>query len=214
MPFQLANLVRPEHRHAFDAAVAQYGAQALEDYHTGVEAAGAPALALALKGDLSFYADEDRCIPFLYYLAMQHMRTKGIKEAILAVNGAGHPFDLTRVWNLCVIMFAETIGGSLFFERRRRTLIVVENTTDVPFITGDQPMINLKAAGSKPPERLSIFYPISATSALLLSDEDEDPLYPAQGLTREQAASLNTRMAEASYQQVFAHTEASLQALP
>jgi hypothetical protein len=48
-------------------------------------------------------------------------------------------------------LFALNIGFSLYMERRRRKLVFIENRTDVPFITGDQPVTNLLGNGMTKP---------------------------------------------------------------
>jgi putative heme iron utilization protein len=110
-------------------------------------------------------------------------------------------------------MFAFNIGRSLFLERRKRKLVLVRNDTDVPFVTADQPAINLKGTRPRPPENLSIYYPISPQLALLLADVGEEPMFPAQGLTAEQASALNRKVVEASHKQVFAQSRESLEGL-
>jgi hypothetical protein len=171
-----------------------------------------PSLESALNGDISFYNDE-RCIPFLNYLCTQYVWTKGIKECTTELCNADKRADLSRVWNVMIHMFATNIGADLFRDRRRRKLVLVHNCTDVPFITGDQPAINLKASRPHRPESLSIYYPISPQLALLLGDVDEEPLFAAQGLTAAQTSTLNGRLFEACYKQVFAQSEESLKAL-
>src|SRR5262249_7077344 len=151
------------------------------------------------------YGDDQRCITFLNYLCTQYMRTKGIKERMIA----GHPCS-QRIWNIVIHIFAINIGASLYRERKNRMLIIVNNHTDVPFITGDQPTINLKGARPSPPERLSIFYPIAPQTGLLLADVDEKPLFPAEGLTTDQATRLNKMLFRASYKQVFGRSKECL----
>ena len=80
------------------------------------------------------------------------MRTRGIKERALKKAPS-----LVRVWNIAIHMFATDISANLYAARKRRTLIVVNNRTDVPFLTGDQPAINLKGTRPAPPQHLSIF---------------------------------------------------------
>lgn len=74
-------------------------------------------------------------------------------------------------------------------------------------------MINLKANRPHPPESLSMYYPISPQLALLLGDVDEEPLFATEGLTAAQASTLNGKLFEACYKQVFAQAEESLRAL-
>lgn len=213
-PFQITEQVKnPQRRAIIEQLLDNYASDVLENYHASIEASFIPSLESALNGDISFYIDDERCIPFLNYLCTQFMRTKGIKERAIKLCDADKSANLGRVWNVLIHMFATNIGASLYRERKQRRLILVRNHTDVPFITGDQPAINLKGTRPRLPENLSIYYPVSPQLALILADVDERPLFPAEGLAAAQASMLNTRLFEASYKQVFAQTEGSLKAL-
>lgn len=209
MPFQMAEqLKNTPHVGQLESYLDDYSSNVLEDYHASIERSFIPSLESALKGNLDFYSDDQRCIPFLNYLSTQYMRTRGIKERVLALSP-----QLGRIWNIAIHMLASNIGCSLYTERKKRLLIVVNNRTDMPFITGDQPLINLKGMGPTPPEHLSIFYPIAPHAGLLIADVDEEPLFPAEGLTRGQAAALNQMLFRASYKQVFGQSKDCLKAL-
>jgi hypothetical protein len=208
-PFQIVDQVKPPGPRAkLEAWLDEYASNVLEDCHTSIEHSFIPTREEALQGDISFYQDDQRCIPFLNYLSTQYMRTKGVKER--SIDGSA---DLTRIWNIIIHMFATNVGAGLYRERKQRKLVLVNNRTNIPFITGDQPAINLKGARPKPPERFSLYYPISPTLALILGDVDEEPPYAAKGLTAGQASTLNQQLFEASYKQVFAQSEAALRAL-
>jgi hypothetical protein len=71
----------------------------------------------------------------------------------------------------------------------------------------------VKASGPYSPECLSIYYPISPQLALLLGDIDEEPLFATEGLTAAHVSMLNGKLLDASYKQLFAHSEASLKAV-
>jgi hypothetical protein len=141
------------------------------------------------------------------------MRTKGVKERSLELCRGDGSVDLSRLWNVLIHMFASNIASSLYVERQRRKLVLIRNETDVPFVTGDQPVINLKADPPSPPTELALYYPIAPHLALLLCEVDEQPIFPADGLTFEQAATLNAKLARECYRQVFAQSKSSLQAL-
>jgi hypothetical protein len=99
----------------------------------------------------------------------------------------------------------------VYLERRKRQLVLVENGTDLPFITGDQPVINLHGDGRKSPATLSWYYPISPHLALFLTEVDEEPSFFTASLTSAQVNSLNARMVAASHSQVFAQSRVSLE---
>jgi hypothetical protein len=182
----------------------------LEDYHAGIEASFSPLLDEILRNDLSFYADGKRCITFTHFLCTQHMRTKKIREKSIERVRSNDGLDISRIWDIMSHMFAVNIGMSLYLERSKRTLALLENHTDVPFVTGDQPIINLHGNGVTPPETLSFYYPVSPRLALLWPEAGEAPAFTTDGLTPAQAGALNIRMLEACHSQIFAQTESEL----
>jgi hypothetical protein len=83
------------------------------------------------------------------------MRTKGIKEKTIEILKRKSNLDVSRIWDIMSHMSATNIGMSLYLEKERRQLVLVENTTELAFITSDQPIINLDGDGERPPETLS-----------------------------------------------------------
>jgi hypothetical protein len=193
--------------------VARHSSEALEEYHCNIEASMIPYLAQAQKGDISFYNDEDKSIDFFNYLATQFIRTKPIRERVIAQTQDQKQLDVGRVWNVLSFMFGARIGMTLYGQREKRALRLIKNDSDVEFITGDQPAINLHATWTPDhPNELSIYYPISPKLALLLADVDKEPLYP-EYIDSDQAGELNDKLREACYSQLFGATESVLKDL-
>jgi hypothetical protein len=188
-----------------DAMIDVYRTNALENYHAGIEASFLPLLDRLLEKDVSFYSTDEGCIIFLHFLCTQHMRTKGIK--VRTIELIRH---LSRIWDIISHMFSVNIGASLFLERKKRKLVLIENSTDVTFITGDQPVINLHGSRLHPPTTLSLYYPLAPRLALILGEVDEDPATSTDRLTPARVLALNTKSVEASHSQVFGHSEASI----
>ncbi|MGF6607816.1 hypothetical protein OKW45_002716 [Paraburkholderia sp. WSM4175] len=184
-----------------------YASNVLEELHSNVEARFIPLLKCALDGDISFY-DDKRCIAFLDFLTKQHMRTKGIKERVAATIKQMGDADIRRAWSMLSFMFAQNVGASLYRERKRRRLALLRNHSNIPFITGDQPVINLRPMET---QTVTIFYPLSPQLALWLGEVDEVCPFLDNGLSAEQVALLNLRVVEASYQQIFANEPAVLE---
>jgi hypothetical protein len=182
----------------------------LENYHAGIEDSFVPLLDSILKNDINFYSSEGECITFLHFLCTQFFRTKGIKANVIERLQKNCGQDLTRIWDILSHMFATNIGMHLFLERRKRKLVLVQNNTEVTFITGDQPIINMYARTSQSKEKFSFYYPISPRLALILTESDEEPTFSTESLTPEQVSKLNARMLEACHSQVFGQSEASL----
>lgn len=194
-----------------DDLIDTFRTNALEDYHAGIEASFLPLLERALSKDVSFYDDEQSCITLFHFLASQHMRTKGIKEKTIEILKRKSGLDVSRIWGIMSHMAATNVGLSLYLERKKRQLVLVENSTDLAFITGDQPIVNLHGDGEKPPETLSWYYPISPRLALLLPEVDEGPAVSTTSLTSAQVSDLNARIVAASHRQVFAQSRHALE---
>lgn len=194
-----------------DEVIDTFRANALEDYHSGIEASFLPSLKRALREDITFYSDEQSCITLFHYLATQHMRTKGIKVKTIETLHRKSGLDVSRIQDIMSHMAATNIGLSLFLERKKRQLILVENTTDLEFITGDQPIVNLHGDSKNPPKTLSWYYPISPRLALLLPEVDEEPAVSTKGLTSVQVNNLNARIVAASHRQLFAQSRSALE---
>jgi len=80
----------------------------------------------------------------------------------------------------------------------------------VPFITGDQPIINMNGDGLRPSTELCFYYPVSPRSALLLPEANEQPAFSSASLTAAQVVDLNQEMRRASHSQLFGQTRESL----
>jgi Protein of unknown function (DUF4238) len=193
-----------------DAMIDIHRTNALEDYHARIEASFLPLLDRLLKKDVSFYSTDEGCIIFLHFICTQHMRTKGIKSRTIEIVRQKNGLDLTRIWDIMSHMFSVNMGASLFLQRKKRKLAIIENSTDVPFITCDQPLINLHSNWMQPVTKLSFYYPLAPRLALILSDVDEAPAYSTDSLTPTQVLALNAKIIEASHSQVFGTSEASI----
>jgi hypothetical protein len=182
-------------------------ANVVEDFHARAEGAFGDILQKIKDKDLSFYDDSSQCIQFLHFIGLQHMRTKGIREKSIEVVREKNNADLSRIWVALSTIFAQRIGFSLFLDRRRKALTLIENRTGLPFITGDQPLINLDGTYPTPPSTLTLYYPISPELTLLLPENDAPPRFTTESLTAADVAELNGRIAAAAHRQVFGLSE-------
>jgi hypothetical protein len=72
------------------------------------------------------------------------------------------------------LIYATNVGASLFAERKRYGISFLRNDSPVPFIAGDQPLINLNRQTD--PD-LCLFYPVSPTMAVVYTaDRERFPL--------------------------------------
>jgi hypothetical protein len=180
---------------------------AVDNQHTVIERNFAPLLARSLAGDFSWYESGEDCIRFCNFVAAQALRTRGVKERTVGRLKERMGMDVSRIWDILALIYGFDIGCALFLARKKRRLIAVRNDTSVPFITGDQPVVNLHGNRETPPEMASLYYPISPRLALYLGEPDEvPPEIPFEAMTATGASYLNLRIAVASHAQVYART--------
>jgi hypothetical protein len=183
-----------------------YNTNAVDNQHTVIEGTFAPLLARSLAGDFTWYENDQDCISFCNFVGAQQIRTRAVKEGTVRRLRERMNMDISRIWNILAVIFAFNIGCNLFLERKKRRLIAVRNDTTVPFVTSDQPAINLNGNGETPPEVLSLYYPISPRLALYLGEPDEVIDISYEAMTANAASYLNLRIAKASHSQVYAQT--------
>lgn len=179
-----------------------------EDFHASIERKFWPYLDLIKKHDFSFYEDPARSLDFFHGLSMQYMRTKAVK--LRALNKTSVLFDnIERVWDVLSRILAVQMGGSFFVDRRNYQILVLENETQVPFITSDQPIINMLSDphGFNAPERVELYYPLSPTQAMLYLEKST----PTAGISRyasiDDAHRYNRMMLDHSGLRVFSNSE-------
>jgi hypothetical protein len=162
----------------------------------------------ARLGDVSFYVDSSNAISFVHFLGMQYFRTVGMRERMIEQVRDPYGGEISRCWTILSLILGTTIGASLFVERKGRPLILLTNQTAVPFITGDQPIINI-ADDIK--NHLTIYYPISPTRALLLEEPGTDLGYRATIASEDKVNTLNAAIAAGRHRQIFADKPAPLE---
>jgi hypothetical protein len=91
--------------------------------------------------------------------------------------------------------------------------MVVDNSTDTPFITADQPIINLHAkATGKIPDKLEFFYPLSPKKAMLLVEtSNQRHIEPSPSPFA--VNNYNVLMLRNAYEQVFSNSAEYLETI-
>lgn len=182
-------------------------AQGQEDYHQRIEDDLLVFLQRMLAGDIGFYSDSVQAASFLYAICVQYTRTKRTIEASIDVIGSEfNGCNVRRVMGALSPLMAMAVGHSLFIDREKFKLVLVDNDSDTPFITADQPVVNLQAEYTrKPPEKFELFYPLSPKKAMLLletsSKRGEFPLGEVS------VNNYNMMMAKNSCEQIFSNSE-------
>lgn len=196
------------------AALDDVIATAAENYHSRIENRLKSFLDSMLGGKIEFYSDRKQAGDFLYAICVQFMRTKRAREAALSRFGTTYNgCDVERVWSLLSHIYATSVGRSLYVERDKFKLLLVDNDTATPFITTDQPIINMHVseAGASP-AKLEFFYPLSPRKAMLLV-ETENNSHNESSLTEIAVNGYNVLMMKNSHEQVFSNSAEYLETI-
>jgi hypothetical protein len=187
---------------------------AAEKYHSGIETCLKPFVVSMLAGDVDFYSDKKQAAEFLYAICVQFTRTKRARDAAVSQIGTKYKgCDPERLWSVSSHIVAASVGQSLYAERKQFRLMVVDNSTDTPFITADQPIINLHAkATGKIPDKLEFFYPLSPKKAMLLVEtSNQRHIEPSPSPFA--VNNYNVLMLRNAYEQVFSNSAEYLETI-
>ncbi len=185
-----------------------------EELHTSIEEDFQPHLAAMISGDLSFLEDAAQAAVFYKGLAVQYARTNHIKKTRSIMEPERLEMYL-RIVNPLVHIVANNVGLSLYAERTRHKIVLLDNMTSVPFITADQPVINISTGpkDTTPPARFELYYPLSPTKAMLLLDPSNQLLRGKPSVPDTFVHLYNLRMAAHSYRQVFSNSPGVLESV-
>jgi hypothetical protein len=213
-PFKIRKLIDPNDPDA-EAMLSWLDERVInheEELQGDVESILLPALVEMRAGRTDFYADKDQAQEFLHAVSFQYMRTKKRREAFQALTRipiAGA--DTMRFGNLLTLILTLRFADSLYRDREQFKVILLDNRTDTPFITGDQPVINLHATFEPgAPEKLEFFYPLSPQKAMLLLEVSGDH---SESATVEDVLRFNNLITRNSHEQVFSNSREYLEAL-
>tara|TARA_Y100001972_G_scaffold49378_1_gene60646 strand:- start:12330 stop:13154 length:825 start_codon:yes stop_codon:yes gene_type:complete len=194
----------------FDILICNYE----EQFQGKIEAEGIKYLEALYKKDLSFLDDDDELIQFLFFVCQQYMRTEAIKSSVLKSLKGYKGLDVESIWTVLRHIQATSMGFSLYQDRKKYRVVLIENESSLPFITGDQPIVNtcaLSTPEGEAPEELELYYPLSPELALLLTEKESKPFKVIS--SDDDVASLNNHIVTQSSKQVFASEIDILEAL-
>ncbi len=188
-----------------------------EDYHSRIENDSIRFLESLGEEKTDFFTDSISNAEFNLYLTTQYFRTKNIQEAYLrrAARFPQYGESLSRSWSVLRFIFAHNMAMGLSNKLNSTYLLLLQNKSDVPFITGDQPVINTKASYHSStndlPEELVLYYPISPTIAVLIDPQRNKYSAEKHQVTKAEATFYNNLIAGASHQELFAQDKSHLE---
>lgn len=185
-----------------------------ENYHAAIERGFWPYLEAIRKHDFSFLQAPQQASEFFHGLYVQYLRTKAIKERICRKESVLFD-DMERVWDVLSHILAVQAGASFFEDRKEFRIVVLDNDTDVPFITSDQPIINRLTPGGgwDVPDKMELYYPLSPTQAMLYLEAATPHAGISTNVSIDEAHQYNMMMLNHSAFRVFSNSEEYLRFL-
>lgn len=178
--------------------------EGIEPFATKVEQNAYPLIESLRSGDLSFLGDLEKRESLFLYISLQMFRVRkftNIAEHYGLIDSK--TLKLSRI-----ILVARTLDF-LMRNWSNEEFRIVDNTTSLEFITGDNPICNLDAHDK--PKYLDLYFPISSDKAIFLCEKDRVLLYPEmRKMTTHYVHSLNREIAAGSSFQVFAKSRETL----
>jgi hypothetical protein len=152
--------------------------------------------------DTSFYENEKMRFEFNFFISAQQFRTKKFKEAYTTL--FNHPIHGNSKNLVNIIRQIFTVNFAYFLTQKEHKIQLLINESDFPFITGDQPVINLNSINN-PKERV-LYYPITPKIAIKLIYSDKNNKDKVL-LNNNDVKYLNNEIAENSYFQIYSNSE-------
>ena len=177
-----------------------------ENYHEGIEKSALPILKEIRNGDVSFYQDSAKCRKFMYFIAVQLIRTRKMADGMSKMPPNNLGIDFKKVWPVQRHMIACNFGCNLFLERHEKPIAMIYNESPISFIASDNPVINLYPDEAHA-DVCALYYPISPKRAIVFGDLKDDIVRPIWSVTAEQAHQLNKKLATSSHEMIFADSE-------
>lgn len=189
---------------------------ALENVHAVHEANALPLLSALAEENVAVLDDSTNMCNFLMFIGHQFARTKSFRDGVLrrplrhTALEAEMSDTMSHAWWFFSFMFGMNMGCSLFAERRTSTHALLINDTQVPFVTSDQPVVNVHPDVSETefiaPKSADIYYPISPRIAYMIGESGR--YKPGKNVVVESLASeLNTKVAAQAIAHIIGNSE-------
>ncbi|HCE4621446.1 TPA: DUF4238 domain-containing protein [Vibrio parahaemolyticus] len=186
----------------------------IEEYHTRIEHSVIPIMDKLLNGDTSWLKNTDDKVKFSRFLGVQYSRTnKGLQNLSKAFELLENQFpkykglyDSTKISKVFSLLMGDFIGNWVYSSGQ---FALLENSTELNFVTSDQPVYNLGASGVVGDDEITsmeLYYPLSPELALFITNEPQKDKI----LSVEEADKYNKFVLSKSHEQVYARSKDTL----
>jgi hypothetical protein len=144
-----------------------------ENIYNFIENTSIKYLDFLYKKDISFYDNENDNLGFNIFICEQYFRTKEMKKRMMGTHVPIKNVNYENCWNIISHVLATNLAATLTAKRNDFQCILLNNNTDIPFYTSDQPVINIAAEKAKLEKltnyQFEFYYPITPKIAILIS---------------------------------------------
>lgn len=220
MPFELSNTLEDFQKFA-DSTVNDL----VEDIYSQDEGKAMVFFNQIMNEDLSFFynlsseQEDSFCDSkqrFIHFLCSQHFRTKSARDRWVKGMENNYNIELFKRYGIdvtkirpdhlayYVFWYIESHVTDMLYQQNAHLTLLVNNTIE-PFITSDQPIINMKAnykSVADAPDELIFYYPISPHYAVLLNDKNTENMML---VSNEDVDRYNTMIMNSAYEIIFAN---------
>jgi hypothetical protein len=186
-----------------------------EELHSNAENVGGKYLDELLNGNTDFFSTTTGFSEFIFFLNVQYFRTKKIKESVVNAFALNQPLiNMEGCWNVLSHIFATNAAHSFCLDREKYKLVLINNKSELEFITSDQPVINvfsLSIPKNQAPERCALYYPISPKLAVLFIEKRYFEGEYELTFDERSVRSHNDAIINSSLEQVFASDKLNLE---
>ncbi len=197
----------------------------LENLHSSHENEVQQIIAALASRDLTILNDSENFMSFIQFFGHQITRTKTFKETVFfrasepnCNTGLNNTTIMEECWWFLSYMFGMSIGADLYATRKEDSHCLLINDTDTPFITSDQPVVNVHQSLQDdiivPPDdnQCDFYYPISPQVAYMNNKSD----HFRRGITNvstDIVNELNTKLAKKANVYIISNNIESLKSL-
>lgn len=191
----------------------------LENLHAAHEEMARPVLAALADENLDVLQDKQHMIEFMAFYGHQISRTKTFRDSVIKVLLRRNTMEIevadamAHAWWFLSYIFGMNIGFGLYLDRHNAKHALLVNDTNVPFITSDQPVVNVHTCVSEAelfaPAHADFYYPISPRVAYIICDSER--FTPGKNEVDEATvAELNTKMAAQAMVHIIGDSEEAI----
>ncbi|SEU20064.1 DUF4238 domain-containing protein [Stigmatella erecta] len=181
-----------------------------EKYQGRIEHQGMPFVNALVAGDITWAGNDKEWRKFILFYATQYLRTKRIQEKLknfLEPQAQRIGYSVDRTWPISRLLETERLASGIY---HHCSLVLLETSGTLEFITGDQPTFNAEAVETYSldniPNSHELYYPVSPNRAVLLVEEERRSAPLIRVATEAEVLRYNEVIRRVALEQVYART--------